>query len=181
MEATRLICIGDSITWGFPYGPDYSWVRISAEAVGQAMINRGINGDTAADLLARFNRDVVAHDPSHVFIMAGTNDAAIGLPLASYQDKILKMHASALGNGICPAVGLPIPSDEKFLEHTLEKYRLWLKDFASQNRIAAVDFAPAMLLQDGCINRECYLDDVHPSKIGYRKMAGVFTNFCKKL
>jgi len=177
MTVTRLVCLGDSITWGFPYGNSYSWVAISAEVLGIPMINRGINGDTARDLLYRFERDVLAENPSHVFIMVGTNDAAINISLNSFQDKVLQMHAKSVAHGITPLLGLPIPSADRWLEYRLEKFRLWLTEFASANKIAFLDFSPGMLLDNRVINHNCYTDDVHPSKKGYRAMAGIFVEF----
>ncbi len=179
MAVTKLVCLGDSITWGYPFGNSYSWVAISAEALNIPVVNRGINGDTARDLLYRFQKDVLDEKPSHVFIMVGTNDAAISMSLNSFQDKIVKLYKTSVVHGIVPILGLPIPSADKWLEYRLEKFRLWLKEYAFSNKTVVMDFSPAMLLNDRTINRECYIDDVHPSKKGYRSMAEVFVDFCR--
>ncbi len=179
MQVTKLICLGDSITWGFPFGPEYSWVGIAAGALGFPMINRGTNGDTAEDLLFRFQRDVVADRPSHLLTMVGINDACLHVPLELFQDRIMKMQARAVLHGISPLLGLPIPTGDKYLEKLLTEYRLWLTEFAAANDTALVDFSPAMLLPDRRINRECYFDEVHPSEKGYRSMAEAFIQFWK--
>jgi len=181
MEVTKLVCLGDSITWGFPFGPSCSWVDISAKTLSLPMINRGVNGDTAEDLLFRFGRDVLAYKPSHVFIMAGINDASINIPLESFQDKVLKMHARALCYKIVSLWGLPTPTGDRILEHTLNKYRSWLEKFTHANNCRLLDFSSVMLLPDGTINRECFNDDVHPSKFGYQSMANSFTEFFNTL
>ena len=54
----KIVCIGDSITYGFPYGEEASWTRLLAEATGHLIINKGINGNTTGDMLNRFSRDV---------------------------------------------------------------------------------------------------------------------------
>jgi lysophospholipase L1-like esterase len=162
----KIICLGDSITWGYPYGPEYSWVKISSHELGIPMENRGINGETADDLARRFDRDVAARVPSHVFIMAGTNDASIGIPLQKYSDSILKLGSLSIYNEITPIFGLPVPSADRWLEHKLEKYRIWLKGFATANKLP---------------NPECYMDEVHPSKMGYRAMAACFTKYIKQV
>src|SRR5271157_3199088 len=64
----RVVFMGDSITdgWGrnvkVPFFP------------GKPYINRGISGQTTAQMLLRFYPDVVALKPQAVLILAGTND-----------------------------------------------------------------------------------------------------------
>ncbi|MHB9093928.1 MAG: SGNH/GDSL hydrolase family protein [Eubacteriales bacterium] len=101
------------------------------------------------------------------------------VPLESYQDGILKMNGEASLHGITPILGLPIPSSDKWLEGRLEKYRSWLKVFSSANCVGLVDFSPVMLSPEKTVNRECYTDEVHPSKTGYRSMASLFVEFCR--
>lgn len=177
MEITKLVCLGDSITWGFPYGPMYSWVDLSQKDLGINMINRGINGSTAEDLVNRFNSDVIGQIASHVLIMIGSNDANFRIPLQEYSESIITMFDSARSNGISTIYALPVPSMDKWMEYTLEKYRYWLTEFASKNNISVIDFSPGMRLADGKINPDYFVDDVHPSKNGYQAMADVIINF----
>ena len=64
-----IVCLGDSITYGFPFGPEASWVELSAKALGLNMINMGANGDTTRAMRRRFKRDVTGLDPAYVIIM----------------------------------------------------------------------------------------------------------------
>jgi lysophospholipase L1-like esterase len=43
--------------------------------------NHGINGETAPDMVARFNRDVFAHNPDLVLWQVGSNSVLRGLPV----------------------------------------------------------------------------------------------------
>lgn len=180
MSNVNLVCLGDSITWGFPYGPHYSWVEISRKALGLSMINRGINGETSEDLLERFKRDVLDPKPSHVVIMVGTNDATIGMTSDEYSNCIDRMYMDAVSAEISPIIAMPVPSADKWLEYALEKYRYWLGNFAEKNKLRLLDFGPGMKLPDGTINREFYVDDVHPSKKGYEAMALQFNDYARK-
>lgn len=180
MRNMSLVCLGDSITWGFPYGPHCSWVDISQKALGLTMINRGINGDTAEDLLERFNRDVLDHGPSHVIIMVGTNDATIGMTLDEYSKCIKKMCLDAATAGIAAIIALPVPSADKWLEYTLDKYRHWLRCYADKNKLHLLDFGQGLKLPDGSINMEFYIDEVHPNKKGYEAIAAQFIHFARK-
>lgn len=177
MEITKLICLGDSITWGFPFGPEYSWVNLAAKALNINMINRGINGNTAGDLVNRFNNDVLAQYSSNVLIMVGTNDANMSLSLEKYSESITSMFETADANGISTLIALPVPSLDKWLEYTLEKYRYWLSEFTAARNIPMVNFAAGMTLANGNLNPDCFIDDVHPSKTGYQAMASDFITF----
>ena len=74
--------MGDSITWiwGGGYENDDSK---PAEQKGDSpfflshgFLNKGVSGNTTAQMLARFDTDIVANHPEKVVILAGTNDLA---------------------------------------------------------------------------------------------------------
>lgn len=156
----KIVCLGDSITWGYPWGPEYSWVNISAQTTGLTLINKGVNGDTTEDLLRRYNRDVAALKPSHLIIMVGTNDASINMPLKQYASNIHTLIERALSEEIIPALGLPIKSLDSYLEKLMADYRRWAIDYCESNHLPSLNFDNVNLL-----------DDVHPTKDGYRIMA----------
>lgn len=177
---SKIVCIGDSITWGYPYGPDYSWVGLAAKELAVPLVNRGINGETAEDLLRRFKDDVLVHNPSHVAILVGANDASMNISLESYQNNFKSLVDKAAASEIVPIVSLPVPTIDRWLEYRLEKYRLWLKHFVQENGYLLLDYTPAMLSADGTVNLACYSDEVHPSKFGYSSMSDIFKEFCRK-
>ena len=75
----RIVFFGDSITeMGDQPG---GYVRLVADSLARAypeldieVIGAGISGNKVPDLLARVDRDVLAHDPSTVVIYIGIND-----------------------------------------------------------------------------------------------------------
>ncbi|KUK82705.1 MAG: putative phosphatase, partial [Pelotomaculum thermopropionicum] len=87
-ERDKIVCLGDSITYGFPYGPEASWVRICSEKLGLKLVNRGINGNTTRQMLRRFIPDVVNLKPAFVIIMGGSNDAWVGAGLEKVEQNI---------------------------------------------------------------------------------------------
>lgn len=176
---SKIVCLGDSITWGYPYGPEYSWVGLAARELTIPLVNRGINGETAENLLRRFKDDVIAQHPSHIVIMIGANDASLDISLQTYQHHFQSLVDNAVANGIVPIVGLPVPAIDRWLEYRLEKYRLWLIHYVQQNNHLLLDFTSAMLSEDGTVNLACYSDEVHPSKTGYSHMSAVFKEFCR--
>ncbi len=63
----RVVFMGDSITDGWD---------LAAGFPGKPYVNRGIGGQTTAQMLVRFYPDVIALQPAVVAIFAGTNDIA---------------------------------------------------------------------------------------------------------
>ena len=73
-QKLKIVCIGNSITNGFPYRRSLSFPSIIREATSFEVINKGNNGESTEDVLARFKHDVLDHKPDVVTIMSGTND-----------------------------------------------------------------------------------------------------------
>lgn len=68
LDGATLVALGDSLT---AMG---TWSKTVAEEMNMVLVNAGIGGDTSADALARFERDVVNKHPDFVLIGLGTND-----------------------------------------------------------------------------------------------------------
>jgi O-acetyl-ADP-ribose deacetylase (regulator of RNase III) len=171
-----IVCLGDSITYGFPFGPDASWVGLSAKALGINLINKGANGDTTRGMSMRFNRDVTSFNPAYVIIMGGANDAFMGYSLEKFQRNITDMAAEAANNGICPVIGLPAPinlggfvTDEVGIASCeLECFRNWAEEFAADEELPVLDFyTPLLDPESGGADPAYFCDEAHPSKNGY--------------
>ena len=74
MKKEKLVCMGNSITNGFPFKRSQSFPSLIREATGWEVINKGNNGETTEQVLERFPKDVLAHGPDWVSILTGTND-----------------------------------------------------------------------------------------------------------
>ncbi len=88
---------GDSITegWGREGSPGFF--------PGKGWLNRGISGQTTAQMLVRFPQDVLALRPQVVVILAGTNDIAGNTgpsTQAMIEDNLHAMVDLALAHGI---------------------------------------------------------------------------------
>jgi lysophospholipase L1-like esterase len=75
----KIVCIGNSITNGFPFKRSQSFPSLIRAAKGFEVINKGANGETTDQVLARFTHDVLDHKPDMVTILTGTNDFIFGL------------------------------------------------------------------------------------------------------
>ena len=68
LDCSTLVTFGDSLT------ALSSWPQDSAKELNMYLSNAGIGGNTSADALKRFERDVASKDPDFVTIAFGTND-----------------------------------------------------------------------------------------------------------
>ena len=167
----KIVAIGDSITEGFPYSQQESWVEYAARELKLEMLNQGICGDLTRQMRERFRRDVLAFAPTHVIILGGTNDAAAGYPLADVSVNFAAMVEMSRQHGITPILCLPIPSLLPEEENTLMNYRNWLKDYANRESINFIDFSsPFLTAIKAGQAAKLFVDEVHPGLEGYKLM-----------
>jgi O-acetyl-ADP-ribose deacetylase (regulator of RNase III) len=175
-----VVCLGDSITYGFPYGPDASWVNLGAQALGIKLINKGANGNTTRNMRMRFSRDVTSLKPAYVIIMGGANDAFMGYTLEKYQYNITEMVTAAVNHGICPVIGLPAPVSmgEFVIDEVgvasceLEYFRNWAEEYAADEELPVLDFyTPLLDPVTGSAVPAYFCDEAHPSLEGYKALA----------
>jgi lysophospholipase L1-like esterase len=179
----KIVCLGDSLTYGYPYGPHASWVTYVSKACGLSFSNAGINGNTIEDMAARFERDVLAKKPETVVILGGTNDACQEEVSCAMSVFFLEqMVASALANKILPVVGIPIPIDDHRADPKLERLSRECLLISSRLGASALDFRTPFIDPDTKIMRDnLYLDGVHPNLDGYRVMGEVSASFFQAL
>jgi lysophospholipase L1-like esterase len=167
----KIVAIGDSITEGYPFSHDDSWVAYVAKELKIEIVNKGICGDLTQGMRERFKRDVFSHNPTHVIILGGANDAFAGLSSEGVSDNFKAMIDMSRHQGIIPILGLPTPFLLPPEEILLEQYRNWLKDYITRENIKSIDFyTPYFIaIQEG-IAEKLYVDEVHPSIEGYKLM-----------
>lgn len=171
MQGIKIVCIGDSTTFGFPYGPQESWVKMLENEIEGEIINQGINGDTTTNMLKRFDRAVLPYRPDYVIITGGINDVVASESLDRIHYNLVQMVEIARENNIKPIIGLPTAVDFKPWERILQRLRDKLIEYASKNEIDVINFAQAFFNSNGTINTTLLLDDGgHPTREGYKQM-----------
>ncbi len=169
----RVVFYGDSITdnWGRKYGKFFP---------GKPYVNRGISGQTTAQMLLRFQQDVVHLAPAAVIILAGTNDVAENTgPYtdAQIEDNFRSMVAIAKQNHI-RVILASIPPADRFPWHPgiapaerIRTLNAWLKTFAAEQHLVYLDYYNALATPEGAIKPELAVDQaVHPNDAGYALM-----------
>lgn len=125
---SAVVFIGNSIVNGFPLSRGRSFPGLIRAAVkaGETgysanIINKGVNGETTANILQRFDRDVLEHEPACVFIMTGTNDFIYReKDPAGCMENLEKMARMAESTGIVPVHLTPLPV------HPGKAGRMWM-------------------------------------------------------
>jgi lysophospholipase L1-like esterase len=94
-----VICfLGDSITHGGQYHQFLQlFYATRYPAIKLSFHNCGISGDNTLGMIERFEKDVLKHNPTHVFLMTGMNDVIRTLYFeGKASQKILKQREDAL-------------------------------------------------------------------------------------
>ena len=94
----KIVALGSSSTFGAGAStsaasyPSRLAEELSRHFPGHEMLNRGVNGEEAANMLARLDTAVIAEKPDLVLWQAGTNSVL--------RDKVVSPHASLLHEGL---------------------------------------------------------------------------------
>lgn len=115
----RLICIGDSLTFGYGVHLSQRWTQLCAQETGWELVNEGINGDTTGGMLARMQGGVLAElregglgaDRPYVLLMGGSNDVFYSGSDAAARGNMGAMIHQLFSVGVLPMVGIPLPAD----------------------------------------------------------------------
>jgi lysophospholipase L1-like esterase len=108
-QGDTIVTIGDSITEqaGYVHDLDAVIAQQYADLKIPKAINKGISGQKAEDLVARFDKDVVQLKPTYVTVSIGINDVwhRVKQPhdpkvLAAYRENVAKMVDMAQAAGI---------------------------------------------------------------------------------
>ncbi len=135
-------------------------------------------------MLLRFQQDVVDLKPAAVVILAGTNDIANNTgPMSNeeIENNFAAMAAVARANNI-PVVVQSITPVHNYTERSkiffpsrsmdrIRALNAWLKEFATRNHYAYVDYFSAMLDDQGLLKKDLADDGLHPNATGYAIMA----------
>lgn len=186
----RIVCIGDSLTYGYGVEQLNSWVHLVQERTKLNIINKGTNGDMTASMLNRFDIDVISRKPDMVFMMGGSNDIIMNVDLSIIESNINAMCQLAIKKSIEPIIGIPPNVDagnvradwasySNFFEvaEKLAKYRQRLLLYSRISGIKYLDFYSEIekLAIDGIGG--LYFDGLHLNEMGHRIMADIFYEF----
>jgi acyl-CoA thioesterase-1 len=99
-----ILVVGDSISAEYGLKRGSGWVallqqRLEREKLDARVVNASISGDTTAGGRTRLPALLKEHQPTHVILELGANDALRGQPLAQTQDNLAQMTRAARAAG----------------------------------------------------------------------------------
>ena len=169
--AQRAVFLGDSIT-------EY-WRQGDPAFFADSVRNRGISGQTTAQMVLRFYPDVVALKPRVVHIMAGTND--VGGNLGPVADDTIVANLTAMldmarANRIAAVLASIPPA--RFMSWKpgltpaprIVALNLRLKQLAEARGAVFVDYHARLRDDQGGFQAALTNDGVHPNRDGYALM-----------
>ena len=184
----KILCLGDSLAYGFAMPRGQVWTALCAAQTGAELVNLAVNGNTTGGMLAMLPRAMETHSPDLVFLMGGVNDILYGGDLPGAKANMGGMAHLVTAFGAVPMFGIPIsprypvrqdwaalfPDNTKLL---CTEYNGWLRKFAHTFHLPVIDFSDEFSRradQRGYPVDVCYLvDGLHPSRIGHELMAEI--------
>lgn len=187
----KLLALGDSLTAGYGVLKRTAWTSQAAQALGAAVFNRGICGDTTAGMLARLYREISETQPEYVLIWGGSNDIFLCHDCSCAKGNIAAMVQQSVFYGVKPILITPLPVErysmktqwEKLIdlqktEELIAQYVTWIFDYSESFQIPVIDcfhtFSTKIKDQDVS---GLYLDGIHPNDQGHQIIAEQICNF----
>jgi lysophospholipase L1-like esterase len=182
----KLVCIGDSLTYGYRIKREQSWTNVLKDKIGIEVINKGISGDTSNGMLSRLYNDVILNRPDEAVIMGGINDLLWGLDIKQITSNLASMAFQLMQNCVKPVFGLSIPvctgwarkkwgfmSDFININENLKKLNDGIIKFSRGYNIGIIDFYSNFIDVNGEGQRRYYIDGVHLNAAGNLKMTDI--------
>jgi lysophospholipase L1-like esterase len=151
-------------------------------------LNKGISGQTSAEMLLRFNEDVVSFKPEFVVILSGTNDIAGNrgyTTLKQIENNIKHMCELATQNNIkvmlcsvLPVLNYKWAPNVEPVEKIIALNK-WIKQYCIKYNIFHVEFYDQLVDADFSFNKKYTEDGVHPNAYGYDKMKPIILSSFK--
>jgi lysophospholipase L1-like esterase len=181
----QIVAIGDSITQGGGYLRDIDAVLAQQYPALKIpkVVNAGIGGQKAEDLIQRFGKDVVGQKPAFVTISIGINDVwhRVGQPhdpkvLAAYKQNVAKMVDQAQAAGIKVILLAPTVIQEDPNAEGNKRLLLYVeaeKQIAAEKKCQFVDLHGMFLaaIKKKPANEKLTGDGVHMKPLGDAIMA----------
>lgn len=207
-KGPKAVFIGDSITWQWTQSRDINKSKFDASIVlpsplpsyiqdkgtayhvtwhpwfftDNGYMNKGVSGQRTDEMLARFQADVLAQDPSCVVIMGGTNDLAQGYSKEQILSNLKSMAEQAAAKDMKVVLCSVTPCNMEYSKLSprakgthIKTLNAKIKEYAASKGFTYCDYFPALVADDGLSLKEeyCLYDRLHPNPDAYYLMEGI--------
>ncbi len=185
-SAQRILVLGDSLSAEYGLARGTGWVallqkQLDKEKPGVEVINASISGDTTSGGRSRLPALLKRHQPSHVVIELGGNDALRGLPMAMTQGNLLAMtqQAQAAGAQVL-LLGMQMPPN--YGPDMARQFEAAYTQVAKTQKAALVPFFLKGVGDDPDPLKWFQADRIHPNEAAQpRLLANVWPTLKKQL
>jgi len=162
-----ILVLGDSLSAEYGLARGTGWValleqRLAQEGMQAAVVNASISGDTSSGGRARLPALLKEHQPTHLVLELGSNDALRGLPLQSTEDNLKAMTQLAQTAGAqVLLIGMQVPPN-----YGADYGRQFAALFATVAKAQDAALVPFLLknVADGAEPERLFQKDrIHPS------------------
>lgn len=166
IDSTDVVFVGNSITLGFPV----------TEIFGSGYKNRGIGGNTTAQILNRIP-EIAKGKPRKIFIEAGVNDIDMGLSTDSIYTNYVNIlkEIQYISPHTYVYVQSVFPSSKEMNKNIVELNTM-LKNYCDLNGVVYIDVY-SKLLTGECLNKSFTEDGIHLNGNGYAVWIDQIKNF----
>ena len=181
MKKENYLFLGDSITYRYDLDKYFPNIPI---------VNSGIDGNTASDILKNMEKRVYQYNPTVIFLLIGTNqldgkqtdDEIVG----EIQEIVEQIHdnrpyASIYIESIYPVNSNIKNNDVKWRTNSrIMDINAKLKDYSMTHNVFYIDIYSSLIDDDGNLKKEYTLDGLHLSENGYDVVTSILNKYIKE-
>ncbi|QIL73688.1 arylesterase [Diaphorobacter sp. HDW4B] len=162
-----ILVVGDSISAEYGLARGTGWVtllerQIATDKISAKVVNASVSGDTTSGGRSRLPALLKTHQPTHVILELGANDALRGLPLKNTDDNLSWMTEQSQKAGAkVVLVGMQVPPNYggKYTQQFGEVFPAVAKKYQT----ALVPFLLKGVADDADPTRLFQADRIHPN------------------
>lgn len=192
----KVVCFGDSTTAGTPafrspveappngFGNEQHqyayWLK--RRHPEWLVLNRGVGGERTDEILARFDRDVLAAKPQVVIVMAGVNDLYQGEPAAAVEKNLQAIYdrAAQAKIKVMACTVLPYNGAPSGVKKEMVSVNRWIREASEKQGLGFCDTHAAVEDPARPGNLADTADGWHPDVEGHKKLAAALADALEK-
>ena len=172
--ARTILVVGDSLSAEYGLARGTGWVallvaQLARDKIAARVVNASISGDTTSGGRSRLPALLAQHNPSHVVIELGGNDALRGLATPMTRDNLVVMTRAARTAGAkVMLVGMQLPPN--YGAHYGEAFSAMFAKVAAEEKTALVPFLLAGVADGPQADSLFQPDRIHPTAAAHPRM-----------
>jgi acyl-CoA thioesterase I len=169
-----VLVVGDSLSAEYGLARGSGWValleqRLAKEKISAKVVNASISGDTTSGGRSRLPALLKQHQPTHLIIELGGNDALRGLPLSMTRENLLAMARAGKAAGAkVMIVGMQVPPN--YGSRYAQDFAGLFASVAKEQGAALVPFLLAGVADGPEAERLFQPDRIHPTAEAHPRM-----------